>query len=154
MDGRGNARHAIRWPTVGRVHATADRVRDLGAIGVTGTSAANRVAREADLVIGIGTRWTDFTTASKTAFQDRDVRFINVNVAELDAQKHAGLALVGDARAAIDALAGWSYTVEPAYREKVGRLVREWSKEVDRLYSLGHAPLPAQSEVIGAVNDA
>ena len=126
----------------------------LGALGVTGTSTANRVAREADLVIGIGTRWTDFTTASKTAFQDRDVRFINVNVAELDAQKHAGLALVGDARAAIDALAGWSYTVEPAYREKVGRLVREWSKEVDRLYSLGHAPLPAQSEVIGAVNDA
>ncbi len=126
----------------------------LGAIGVTGTSAANRIAREADLVIGIGTRWTDFTTASKTAFQDANVRFINVNVADFDAQKHAGLALVGDARAAIDALAGWSYTVEPSYREKVERLVREWSKEVDRLYSLGHAPLPAQSEVIGAVNEA
>ncbi len=126
----------------------------LGAIGVTGSSAANRIAREADLVIGIGTRWTDFTTASKTAFQDPNVRFINVNVAEFDAQKHAGLALVGDARAAIDALAGWSYTVEPVYRDKVERLVREWSKEVDRLYSLGHTPLPAQSEVIGAVNEA
>ncbi|MDP9251500.1 MAG: 3D-(3,5/4)-trihydroxycyclohexane-1,2-dione acylhydrolase (decyclizing) [Chloroflexota bacterium] len=126
----------------------------LGAIGVTGTSATNRIAREADLVIGIGTRWTDFTTASKTAFQDANVRFINVNVAEFDAQKHAGHAVVGDARAAIDALAGWSYTVEPSYREKVGRLVREWSKEVDRLYSLGHTPLPAQSEVIGAVNEA
>jgi 3D-(3,5/4)-trihydroxycyclohexane-1,2-dione acylhydrolase (decyclizing) len=126
----------------------------LGAIGVTGTSAANRIAREADLVIGIGTRWTDFTTASKTAFQDANVRFINVNVAEFDAQKHTGLALVGDARATIEALSGWSYTVEPSYREQVERLVREWSKEVDRLYSLGHTPLPAQSEVIGAVNEA
>jgi 3D-(3,5/4)-trihydroxycyclohexane-1,2-dione acylhydrolase (decyclizing) len=105
-------------------------------------------------VIGIGTRWTDFTTASKTAFQDPNVRFININVAEFDAQKHAGLALVGDARAAIDALAGWSYTVEPSYREKAERLAREWSREVDRLYSLGHTPLPAQSEVIGAVNEA
>jgi 3D-(3,5/4)-trihydroxycyclohexane-1,2-dione acylhydrolase (decyclizing) len=125
----------------------------LGAIGVTGTSAANRVGRDADLVIGIGTRWTDFTTASKTVFQDPNVRFVNVNVAEFDAQKHAGLALVGDARATIEALAGWSYTVDPAYRERVERLVREWSAEVDRLYSLGHTPLPAQSEVIGAVNE-
>ncbi len=125
----------------------------LGAIGVTGTTAANHIARETDLAIGIGTRWTDFTTASKTAFQDPKVRFINVNVAEFDAQKHAGLALVGDARATIAALAGWSYVVEPSYREKVAHLAREWSKEVDRLYSLGHTPLPAQSEVIGAVNE-
>src|SRR6185436_4169917 len=125
----------------------------LGAIGVTGTSAANRIAREADLVIGIGTRWTDFTTASKTAFQDERVRFINVNVAEFDAQKHAGLALVGDARATIEALADRVHTVGPSYRENVERLAREWSSEVDRLYSLGHTPLPAQSEVIGAVND-
>ncbi|MGH2490483.1 MAG: thiamine pyrophosphate-dependent enzyme, partial [Candidatus Limnocylindria bacterium] len=105
-------------------------------------------------VIGIGTRWTDFTTASKSAFQDPNVRFVNVNVAEFDAHKHAGLALVGDARATITALAGWSYVVEPPYREKVESLTREWSMEVDRLYSLGHAPLPAQSEVIGAVNEA
>ncbi|HKY93641.1 MAG TPA: thiamine pyrophosphate-dependent enzyme, partial [Nevskiaceae bacterium] len=100
------------------------------------------------------TRWTDFTTASKTAFRDEGVRFINVNVAELDAHKLSGLALVGDARATIDALAGWAYTVEPAYRQRCERLVREWASEVDRLYALGHAPLPAQSEVIGAVNDA
>jgi 3D-(3,5/4)-trihydroxycyclohexane-1,2-dione acylhydrolase (decyclizing) len=126
----------------------------LGAIGVTGSSAANRVAREADLVIGIGTRWTDFTTASNTAFQDPNVRFINVNVAEFDAYKHSGLALVGDARVTIDALAGWTYVVEPSYRETVERLVRDWSAEVDRVYSLGHTPLPAQSEVIGAVNEA
>jgi 3D-(3,5/4)-trihydroxycyclohexane-1,2-dione acylhydrolase (decyclizing) len=125
----------------------------LGAVGVTGTSAANRIAREADLVIGIGTRWTDFTTASKSAFQDPKIAFININVAEFDAYKHAGLALIGDARATIEALAGWSYTVEPPYREKVERLSREWSTEVDRLYSLGHKPHPAQSEVIGAVNE-
>ena len=129
-----------------------DHPLDLGAIGVTGTFAANRIAREADLVIGIGTRWTDFTTASQTLFQDPHVRFININVAELDAQKHAGLALVGDARATIDALAGWTYTVDPSYRERAERLAREWAAEVDRLYGLGHAPLPAQSEVIGAVN--
>ena len=131
-----------------------DHALALGAVGVTGTSAANRIARDADLVIGIGTRWTDFTTASKTAFQDPSVRFINVNVAEFDAHKHAGLALVGDARVTIEALAGTSYTVAASYREKIERLVREWSAEVDRLYSLGHTPLPAQSEVIGAVNEA
>jgi 3D-(3,5/4)-trihydroxycyclohexane-1,2-dione acylhydrolase (decyclizing) len=129
-----------------------DHPLDLGAIGVTGTFAANRIAREADLVIGIGTRWTDFTTASKTVFQDPNVRFININVADFDAHKHAGLALVGDARATIEALAGWIYTVEPSYREKAERLAREWAAEVDRLYGLRHAPLPAQSEVIGAVN--
>jgi 3D-(3,5/4)-trihydroxycyclohexane-1,2-dione acylhydrolase (decyclizing) len=126
----------------------------LGGIGVTGTSASNRVAREADLVIGIGTRWTDFTTASKSAFQDPNVRFININVAELDAHKHAGLALVGDARATIAALTDRISVVEPSYREKVERLTREWSAEVDRLYKLGHTPLPAQSEIIGAVNAA
>ena len=131
-----------------------DQPLALCGIGVTGTSAANRVAREADLVIGIGTRWTDFTTASKSAFQDTRVRFINVNVAEFDAHKHAGLALVGDARATIVALAGWAHVVQPTYREKVERLAREWSAEVDRLYSLAHAPLPAQSEVIGTVNEA
>jgi 3D-(3,5/4)-trihydroxycyclohexane-1,2-dione acylhydrolase (decyclizing) len=125
----------------------------LGAIGVTGTLAANRIADEADLVIGIGTRWTDFTTASKSAFQDPGVRFININVAEFDAQKHAGLPLVGDARAAIEALAGRTYTVEPKYRETAARLAREWAAEVERLYALGHAPLPAQSEIIGAVNE-
>ena len=76
-----------------------DHPLQMGAIGVTGTSAANRVAREADLVIGIGTRYSDFTTASKTAFQDPDVRFININVASFDAAKQGALGLVGDARA-------------------------------------------------------
>ncbi|HEX6701153.1 MAG TPA: thiamine pyrophosphate-binding protein, partial [Gaiellaceae bacterium] len=70
----------------------------VGAVGVTGTLAANRLAADADVVVGIGTRWSDFTTASKTAFRNPDVRFVNVNVAELDALKQGGIALVGDAR--------------------------------------------------------
>ena len=73
-------------------------------MGATGTFAANRVAAEADLVLGIGTRFSDFTTASRTAFRDPDVTFVNVNVAAMDAQKHSGLALVGDARATIERL--------------------------------------------------
>jgi 3D-(3,5/4)-trihydroxycyclohexane-1,2-dione acylhydrolase (decyclizing) len=126
----------------------------LGAVGATGTFAANRAAREADLVVGIGTRWTDFTTASKTAFQNPDVRFMNVNVADFDAAKHAGLRLVGDARATLEALseALAGYEVSSEYREKNARANEEWDREVGRLYSLGHETLPAQSEVIGAVN--
>ncbi|HEY2937948.1 MAG TPA: 3D-(3,5/4)-trihydroxycyclohexane-1,2-dione acylhydrolase (decyclizing) [Gaiellaceae bacterium] len=133
-----------------------DHPSALGAIGVTGTFAANRVAAEADLVLGIGTRWSDFTTASKTAFRSPEVRFVNANVADFDAAKHGGLALVGDARATLERLRelleGWS--VEDAYRSEAKRLNREWDEEVSRLYALGHSPLPAQSEVIGAVNDA
>ncbi|HSK86348.1 MAG TPA: 3D-(3,5/4)-trihydroxycyclohexane-1,2-dione acylhydrolase (decyclizing) [Rubrobacter sp.] len=126
----------------------------LGAVGATGTLAANRAAREADLVIGVGTRWTDFTTASKTAFQDPNVRFINVNVADLDAHKHAGVALVGDARASLEALfeALTGYEVEAEYREASKEANREWEREVECLYTLEHGPLPAQSAVIGTVN--
>jgi 3D-(3,5/4)-trihydroxycyclohexane-1,2-dione acylhydrolase (decyclizing) len=126
----------------------------LGAIGATGTFAANHVAREADVVIGVGTRWTDFTTASKTAFQNPEVRFVNVNVADLDTVKHAGVSLVGDARATLEALLEVlsGFEVEEGYREQSARLSKEWDREVERLYSLGHGPLPAQSEVIGTVN--
>src|SRR5438309_3650266 len=126
----------------------------LGAIGATGTLAANRIARDADLVIGIGTRWTDFTTASKTAFARPDVRFVNVNVAEADAWKHAGVALLADARIALEALAAAGVRVDDAYRTEASRLHDEWDREVARLVTLGHAPLPAQSEIIGAVNAA
>ena len=72
--------------------------------GSTGTPGANILAREADLIIGIGTRYSDFTTASKTAFQNPSVRFININIAEFDAYKHAALPLTGDARATIEEL--------------------------------------------------
>jgi 3D-(3,5/4)-trihydroxycyclohexane-1,2-dione acylhydrolase (decyclizing) len=131
-----------------------DHPRALGAVGATGTFAANRAAREADLVLGVGTRWTDFTTASKTAFQNPNVRFANINVADFDAHKHAGLALVGDARATLEALKGAldGYEVDPEYREQSRRANAEWDMEVERLYTLEHGPLPAQSEVLGAVN--
>jgi 3D-(3,5/4)-trihydroxycyclohexane-1,2-dione acylhydrolase (decyclizing) len=133
-----------------------DHPSALGAVGVTGTLAANRIAGEADLVLGIGTRWSDFTTASKTAFRNPGVRFVNINVADFDAAKYDGIALVGDARATLERLTellgGWS--VPDGYRDEVVRLNREWNEEVERLYTLAHGPLPAQSEVIGAVNAA
>src|ERR687886_117631 len=131
-----------------------DHPSALGAVGVTGTLGANRIAREADVVIGIGTRWTDFTTASKTAFQHPDIRFININVADFDAAKHAGLSLVGDARATIEALSRelTDYQVEAGYREQAAREVQDWDREVERFYTLDREPRPAQSEVIGTVN--
>ncbi|MGH3148744.1 MAG: 3D-(3,5/4)-trihydroxycyclohexane-1,2-dione acylhydrolase (decyclizing) [Rubrobacter sp.] len=131
-----------------------DHPCSLGALGATGTFAANRAAREADLVIGVGTRYSDFTTASKTAFQNQDVRFVNVNVADFDAHKNAGIALVGDARATLEALdeALAGYEVALGYREQNERANAEWDAEVGRLYSLGHGPLSSQGEVIGAVN--
>jgi 3D-(3,5/4)-trihydroxycyclohexane-1,2-dione acylhydrolase (decyclizing) len=126
----------------------------LGAVGVTGTPGANIMARAADVVIGIGTRWSDFTTASKTAFQDPGVRFVNVNVAEFDAYKHSGVPVIADARTALEALRaaleGWR--VDPAYRERAARFNKEWDAEVQRLYDRGHTPLPSQGEVIGALN--
>jgi 3D-(3,5/4)-trihydroxycyclohexane-1,2-dione acylhydrolase (decyclizing) len=133
-----------------------DHPASLGAVGVTGTFAANQIAASADVVIGIGTRWSDFTTASKTSFRNPDVRFVNVNVADFDAAKLDGVALVADARVTLQrlAVALEGYQVEPEYRELVARLNREWDEEVTRLYKLSHQPLPAQSEVIGAVNDA
>ena len=131
-----------------------DHLCSLGAVGATGTFAASRAAHEADLVIGVGTRWSDFTTASKTAFQNPDARFININVADFDANKHSGVALVGDARSTLEVLddAIADYEVEHGYREQNARESQEWDEEVGRLYALDHGPLPAQSEVIGAVN--
>jgi 3D-(3,5/4)-trihydroxycyclohexane-1,2-dione acylhydrolase (decyclizing) len=133
-----------------------DHPSALGAVGATGTLAANRIAADADVVIGIGTRWSDFTTASRTAFRNPDVRFVNVNVADFDAAKLDGIALVADARVALERLAEAlkEHQVSAGYREQVSRLNEEWDREVTRLYGLDHGPLPAQSEVIGAVNDA
>ena len=133
-----------------------DHPSNLGAIGATGTFAANRLATDADVVIGIGTRYSDCTTASKTAFQDPNVAFVNVNGAERDVTKHAGLALHGDARATLERLAELlaGHEVDPAYRADAAELSSAWDDEVARLYALGHSPLPAQSEVIGAVNEA
>ena len=132
-----------------------DHPQEVGAIGATGTLIANQLACQADLVIGIGTRYSDFTTASKTAFQNPDVRFINLNVAEFDAYKQGGLPLTADARTVLEewsaALAG--YQVPAEYAAQIGRGRDAWEHEVDRLYHLGTTGLPAQSEVIGALNE-
>ncbi|HUQ17328.1 MAG TPA: 3D-(3,5/4)-trihydroxycyclohexane-1,2-dione acylhydrolase (decyclizing) [Candidatus Saccharimonadales bacterium] len=126
----------------------------LGAIGATGTLPANRIARDADLVIGIGTRWSDFTTASKSAFAADGVRFVNINVAEGDVVKQSGIAVTADARAALEALGDIAYRVDDGYRAEIAGLTRDWDTEVERLYDLEHQPHLAQSAVIGAVERA
>ena len=130
----------------------------LGGIGATGTSAANRIAARADLVIGIGTRWSDFTTASWTAFAAPDVRFVNVNIAAMDAAKMAGLALQGDARATLEALdaALAGHRVSDAYGQEVAGLVAEWAREVARLTAGGpdDGSVVTQAAIIGAVEAA
>ncbi|REE95108.1 3D-(3,5/4)-trihydroxycyclohexane-1,2-dione acylhydrolase (decyclizing) [Thermomonospora umbrina] len=127
----------------------------VGAIGATGTTAANTLARDADVVIGVGTRYTDFTTASRSAFARDGVRFVNLNVAAFDAAKHAGEMLVADARAGLAALRGaldgWS--VPDSYREETAALTARWNAAVDHAHHLGHGPLPSQPEIIGVVNE-
>jgi 3D-(3,5/4)-trihydroxycyclohexane-1,2-dione acylhydrolase (decyclizing) len=129
--------------------------QSVGAVGATGTSAANRLAHTADLVLCVGSRLSDFTTGSKTIFADEDVRFISLNVSELDAFKHAALPLVGDARAGLSelqaALGPWQVTA--AYGLEIAALKSEWEQEVDRIYNLGHGPVISQGEVIGILNE-
>jgi 3D-(3,5/4)-trihydroxycyclohexane-1,2-dione acylhydrolase (decyclizing) len=131
-----------------------DHPLNLGAVGVTGGRAANRAAREADLVFAIGTRLGDFTTMSKTAFQHPGVRFIALNVAGVDAHKHAALPLVADARTALDELrmALADYRVEEMYARRVTAWKADWDAEVERLTTRRHGPPMSQAEVIGVVN--
>jgi 3D-(3,5/4)-trihydroxycyclohexane-1,2-dione acylhydrolase (decyclizing) len=131
-----------------------DYALNLGAVGVTGTEGANIMVREADLIIGIGTRYSDFTSASKTAFQNANVRFININVAEFDAYKHQALPLVGDAKVTLEELGALlaGYTVEADYRARAAQFNASWDAEVERLYNLEHGPVISQGEVIGVVN--
>jgi len=129
-----------------------DHPNSVGGVGSTGTPVANRLARDADVIIGIGTRYSDFTTASRTAFAAEGVRFVNLNVASFDAAKQSAVPVVADARAGLAALlAGLGdYRTDTSYAADVAA----WQRTVDEAYHLGHGPLPAQSEVIGAVNDA
>ncbi|HQV69986.1 MAG TPA: 3D-(3,5/4)-trihydroxycyclohexane-1,2-dione acylhydrolase (decyclizing) [Thermoflexales bacterium] len=127
----------------------------MGAVGATGTFAANRLAKDADLVIGIGTRYSDFTTASKTAWQNPNVVFVNINVKDFDAHKHSAIALTGDAKVALEELLalldGWR--VGDEYRARAMALNKEWDTEVQRIYNVRLEPLPSQGELIGAVNE-
>jgi 3D-(3,5/4)-trihydroxycyclohexane-1,2-dione acylhydrolase (decyclizing) len=133
-----------------------DHPQSMGAIGATGTLAANRLAAKADLVIGIGTRYADFTSASMTAFQNPDVRFVNINTAEFDAYKVGAIPVVADARVALEQLTAALPTlhVSKEYAAEVAGLKAEWETEVERLFHLNNPGRPAQSEVIGAIWEA
>jgi len=128
----------------------------VGGLGSTGTSAANALAAEADVVLGIGTRYSDFTTASHTVFGNPAVRFVNLNVARLDAAKHSADMVLADAKRGIEALhgalSGWQ--VDEAYRTRTRMLADDWNRKADACFSLGHGPLPAQTEILGALNQA
>jgi 3D-(3,5/4)-trihydroxycyclohexane-1,2-dione acylhydrolase (decyclizing) len=133
-----------------------DHPRAMGAIGATGTLAANRLAHSADLVIGVGTRYSDFTSASMTAFQNPKVKFVNINTAEFDAFKLGAIPVVADARVALEqlseALAGTRVTAD--YGAEIASSKKQWDSEVDRLLHIGAPGRPAQSEIIGAIWEA
>jgi 3D-(3,5/4)-trihydroxycyclohexane-1,2-dione acylhydrolase (decyclizing) len=126
-----------------------DHPQAVGGVGSTGSPVANALAREADVVIGVGTRYSDFTTASRSAFQRPGVRFVNLNVAAFDAAKHAGEMLVADARAGLEALT----EALVGHRTPSTWDVSAWNRTVDEAFHLGHQPLPAQTEVLGALNE-
>ena len=146
---------AVAETQAGKSAIAWDHPLAVGAIGATGTLAANRLARQADLVLAIGTRLSDFTTMSNSAFAHPDVRFVAINVAEMDAFKRAAIPVVADARVAIEEIAARvnGFTTSADYRRHVDALRREWNAEVDRLTaaSVSRAPF-AQSELVGAVN--
>ncbi|MFM1927238.1 MAG: hypothetical protein RLZ06_814 [Actinomycetota bacterium] len=134
-----------------------DHPQNLGSVGATGTTAANRIAKDADLVIGIGTRYSDFTTGSRTAWQNPEVQFVNVNIAAFDAIKHgSSIALVADARDTIEeltqALAG--YNVEPHFEREYATEKQTWNSVVDAAFVDLKRELPSQAEIIGAVQAA
>lgn len=135
-----------------------DHPQQLGAMGVTGSLAANRIAIDADVVLLVGTRLSDFTSASRTAFANPDVRFVAINVAELDAHKAGSLPLVGDARVTLEELAdlltegAGTWRAPDSYLARVSELRAAWNAEVDAVVAPKGGPLLTQHEVIGALN--
>jgi 3D-(3,5/4)-trihydroxycyclohexane-1,2-dione acylhydrolase (decyclizing) len=131
-----------------------DEPQNLGAVGVTGTIGGIEMAKEADLVLGIGTRYSDFTTVSKSAFQNPEVQFININVAEFDTFKHGALPLIGDAKAVLELLDTelQNFKVDDAYRQKAIDYNLSWNDFVDNIYAEINESPAFQGEVIGAVN--
>ena len=127
----------------------------MGGVGSTGCDSGNHIADKADLIIGVGTRYSDFTTASKTQFKNPDVKFVNINVTPFDAAKESAEMVVADAREALAALAEAlaDYRVEAAYSEEITAEKEAWLKATERCYHLDHGPLPAQTEVFGALNE-
>ena len=127
----------------------------IGGVGSTGGDSGNHIADRADLVIGIGTRYSDFTTASKTQFKDPGVRFVNINVTPFDAAKQSAEMVVADAREALTALTAAleGYRVSEDYSREIAAERESWLARTERCYHLGHGPLPAQTEVFGALNE-
>lgn len=132
-----------------------DDPHQLGAVGATGTPGANHISEEADLIIGLGTRYSDFTTASKTAFQNPNVKFVNINITEFDAAKHGGLMLQGDAKVVLEELMEnlENYQVSEEYQKRVADYNQSWEEKVSEIYNYRHNNLMSQGEIIGAVNN-
>lgn len=128
---------------------------NLGALGGTGTKGANEIAAEADVVIGIGTRYGDFMSASKSAWQNPDVTFININIAEIDVFKHSAIPLQGDAKETLQVLQDnlQYYKTDASYTQRVKTYNEEWDKIVDIAYDPLDEKHPVQSEYIGALNN-
>jgi 3D-(3,5/4)-trihydroxycyclohexane-1,2-dione acylhydrolase (decyclizing) len=134
-----------------------DHAQNLGAVGATGTSAANRAAAKADVIIGIGTRYSDFTTASRTAFQNPDVKFVNINVAAFDAYKHgSAIPVVADAHAALVELLEvvGDFQVSESYRIEYSGNKAHWDAAVDESFADKRLAEPSQVEIIGAVQQS
>ncbi|RSO44114.1 3D-(3,5/4)-trihydroxycyclohexane-1,2-dione acylhydrolase (decyclizing) [Streptomyces sp. WAC 06725] len=132
-----------------------DHPADVGGIGHTGTATADALARRADLVLGVGTRYTDFTTASATLFAAPGVRFVNLNIASFDAHKLAATSLVADARAGLQALteALSGHRVAPAYEEEYAAAKARWESLVDAAYAAPDDSVrPSQTQVLGALD--
>ena len=127
---------------------------NLGAAGATGTPGANKFASEADLIIGIGTRYSDFTTASKTAFQNPDVKFVNINVAEFDSYKHCALPVTADAKACLEELSCLlgEWRVSDDYTQRVASANKAWDEKVSEIFRVSESIPVSQAEVIGAVS--
>ncbi|MFI1785975.1 3D-(3,5/4)-trihydroxycyclohexane-1,2-dione acylhydrolase (decyclizing) [Streptomyces rubiginosohelvolus] len=135
-----------------------DHPADVGGIGHTGTATADELARTADLVIGIGTRFSDFTTASGTLFADPAVRFLHLNITAFDAHKLAALPLVADARAGLEALtaalAGRGYRVDPAYETEYTGAKEAWEERVEASFATPDPTArPTQTQVLGLLDD-
>jgi 3D-(3,5/4)-trihydroxycyclohexane-1,2-dione acylhydrolase (decyclizing) len=129
---------------------------NVGAIGVTGSSASNELAREADVVLAVGTRLADFTTGSWAVFRNPRLTLIGLNVTAFDAAKHRALPLVADALRGLRdldaALGGWRATAE--WTSRATALVQEWNRAVERVTATSEAALPTDAQVLGAVNRA
>ncbi|MEU8753789.1 3D-(3,5/4)-trihydroxycyclohexane-1,2-dione acylhydrolase (decyclizing) [Streptomyces chartreusis] len=134
-----------------------DHPQDVGGVGHTGTATADELARTADLVIGVGTRYTDFTTASGTLFAHPDVRFLNLNIAPYDGHKLAGMPLIADARSGLmeltAALDMHAYRVAASYIAEYTEDKERWEQRVDACYEADEPDVrPTQPQVLGVLD--